>query len=104
MRARRVPLVAVLVSLAISALLAQENESPIESARSHAIRLSTTEAGHGLADLQSLKQVIGDSAAACGSTYRLSSVSLRDGAFRPGLAGVPGGDREQRAGVCRWTK
>jgi erythromycin esterase-like protein len=49
-----------LVGLAIPALLAQQNESPVDWVRSHAIRLATAEAGHDFADLQPLEQVIGD--------------------------------------------
>jgi erythromycin esterase-like protein len=49
-----------LVGFGIPALVAQQNESPIDWVRAHAIRLSTVEAGHGFADLQPLEGVIGD--------------------------------------------
>ena len=49
-----------LVGLGIPALVAQQNESPVDWVRGHAIRLTTVEAGHGLADLQPLESVVGD--------------------------------------------
>ena len=52
--------VGVLVGLAIPALLAQQNESPVDWVRSRAIRLTTAEAGHGFADLQPLERVVGN--------------------------------------------
>ena len=54
------PLRSALVGLAIPALLARQNESPVDWVRSHAIRLTTAEAGHGFADLQPLERVVGD--------------------------------------------
>jgi erythromycin esterase-like protein len=42
------------------ALLAQQNESPVEWVRGRAIRLTTAEAGHGFADLQALRKVVGN--------------------------------------------
>ncbi len=60
MHHRRLLLGTALVGLAIPALLAQQNESPVDWIRSHAIRLTTAEAGHGFADLQPLERVVGD--------------------------------------------
>jgi Erythromycin esterase len=57
---RRLLLGSILVGLAIPALLAQQNESPIDWVRSHAIRLTTAEAGHGFADLEPLERIVGD--------------------------------------------
>ena len=56
----RLFLVGALVGLAIPPLLAQPNESPVEWVRRHTIRLTTVEAGHGFADLQPLRRVVGD--------------------------------------------
>ena len=50
----RLFLVCALVGLAIPALLAQQNESPVDWVRRHAIRLATAEPGHDFADLQPL--------------------------------------------------
>jgi erythromycin esterase-like protein len=50
----------VVVFLAISAVLAQPNEFPIDWVRTRAIRLTSAEAGRGFADMQPLKRVIGD--------------------------------------------
>lgn len=60
MHPHRLLVVSALVGLAIPALHAQQNESPIDWVRSHAIRLTTTEAGHGFADLQPLERIVGD--------------------------------------------
>src|SRR5262249_21966256 len=49
-----------LVGLGSSGLVAQQNGSPVEWVRGHAIRLTTAEAGHGFADLQPLTRVIGE--------------------------------------------
>src|SRR6186997_1834912 len=50
----------VLAGLAIPALLAQQNESPVDWVRGRAIRLTTAESGHGFADLQALRKVVGN--------------------------------------------
>ena len=47
----RLFLVCALVGLAIPALLARQNESPVDWVRSNAIRLATAEAGRGFVDL-----------------------------------------------------
>jgi len=59
---RRHPLLVLgaLVGLGIPALVAQQNDSPVDWVRGHAIRLATVEAGHGFADLQPLEGVIGN--------------------------------------------
>ena len=59
---RRHPLLVrgALVGLGIPALVAQQNDSPVDWVRGHAIRLATVEAGHGFADLQPLEGVIGN--------------------------------------------
>lgn len=60
MNARWLVSAGVVVALAISAMLAQPTEFPIDWVRTHAIRLATAEAGHGFADMQPLERLIGD--------------------------------------------
>lgn len=49
-----------LVALGLSGVLLAQGQSPTEWIRATAVRLTTTEAGHGFADLQPLKKVVGD--------------------------------------------
>src|SRR5262249_37538436 len=49
----------VFVGAVVSSAFAVQNQAPVEWIRSHAIRPTTPEAGHGFADLQRLKPVIG---------------------------------------------
>jgi len=60
MRLRRLVLVFLLVGWALPVALEGQSSAPVEWIRSNAIRLATPEAGHGFADLQPLKRLIGD--------------------------------------------
>ena len=60
MRLRRLVLVFLLVGWALPVALGGQSSAPVEWIRSNAIRLATPEAGHGFADLQPLKRLIGD--------------------------------------------
>jgi hypothetical protein len=53
--------VAVLATTALTTVIAQQTESPVEWIRANAIRLTTPEAGRGFADLQPLKKLVGES-------------------------------------------
>jgi erythromycin esterase len=55
----RLLLVVVFAGAWLPTAMAQ-NETPIDWVRVNAIRLTTPEAGHGFADLQPLKKVVGD--------------------------------------------
>ena len=44
----------------VSITLWAQSQPPTDWIREHAIRLTTVEAGHGFADMQPLKAVIGD--------------------------------------------
>jgi erythromycin esterase-like protein len=59
MSVRRLLCLVVLLGAAIPALLARQNDSPVDWIRANAIRLTTPEAGHGFADMQPLKRVVG---------------------------------------------
>ncbi len=49
-----------LVALSLSGVLLAQAPSPTEWIRTTAVRLTTTEAGHGFADMQPLKKIVGD--------------------------------------------
>ena len=55
----RCGLTCVLAGAVVSGAWTVQNQPPVEWIRSHAIQLTTPEAGHGFADLQRLKRVIG---------------------------------------------
>src|ERR1044072_5449816 len=52
--------VATIFALFATAANAQQSDSTVQWIRANAIRLATTEAGHGFADLQRLKPLIGN--------------------------------------------
>lgn len=59
MRFNRVP-IAVLLLVALPSAWAFEEQPVVEWMRTHAVRLTTPEAGHGFADMQPLKKIIGN--------------------------------------------
>ena len=59
MRARTIVILVLISGVGLTLVRAQQQD-PVEWIRANAIRLTTPEAGHGFADLQPLKNVIGD--------------------------------------------
>jgi erythromycin esterase-like protein len=60
MRLGRLVLVGVVIAGTLAPLAARQNESPVDWIRANAIRLTTPEAGHGFADMEPLKRLVGN--------------------------------------------
>jgi len=57
---RRIAVPVLLLGAALALAWSGENKAVVEWVGAHAVRLQTPEAGHGFADMQPLKKMIGD--------------------------------------------